>query len=114
MPGSGAGYGRHDPSSAVLTRRAVVGVAAGITRVGEATGRTPRLVRMAVRVHIAEVADENGLLLHGVALLVGGGAHVDVVLVVDAAADRVALDETVAHGDECESCFEVLWCDDIR
>lgn len=53
----------------------------------------------------AQVADENGLLLYGVALLVGGGAHVDVVLVVDAAADRVAFDETVTHDDGCESGF---------
>lgn len=62
----------------------------------------------------AQVADEDGLLLYGVALLVGGGTHVDAVLVVDAAADRVALDETVTHDDGCESGFEVLWFDNIR
>ena len=113
-PGGRAGYGRQDPSSAVVTRRAVVGVAAGVARVGEASWGAPRLVRVAIRVNSAQVADEDGLLLYGMALLVGGGAHVDVVLVVDAAADREALNKTVAHGDGCESGFEVLWSDNIR
>ncbi|OBT53070.1 hypothetical protein VE04_07982 [Pseudogymnoascus sp. 24MN13] len=113
-PGGRAGYGRQDPSSAVVTRRAVVGVAAGVARVWEAGGGAARLVRVLVGVVPAQVADENGLLFYAVALLVGGGAHVDAVLVVDTAADGVALDETVTHGDGCESGFEVLWFENIR
>jgi hypothetical protein len=35
--------------------------------------------------------------LHGVPLLVGGGTHVDAVLVVEAAAYGVPLDHAVAH-----------------
>lgn len=113
-PGGRAGYGRQNPSSAVVTRRAVVRVAAGVARVGEAGRGATRLHCVVVGVVPAQVADEDGLLLYGVALLVGGGTHVDAVLVVDAAADRVAFDETVAHGDGCESGFEVLWFGNIR
>ncbi|OBT80739.1 hypothetical protein VF21_00344 [Pseudogymnoascus sp. 05NY08] len=91
-PGGRAGYGRQDPSSAVVTRRAVVGVAAGVARVWEAGRGAARLMRVLVGVVPAQVADENGLLLYAVALLVGGGAHVDAVLVVDTAADGEALD----------------------
>lgn len=99
----------------MVTRRAVVGVAAGVARVWEAgRGAARRLMRVLVGVVPAQVADENGLLLYAVALLVGGGAHVDAVLVVDTAADGVALDETVTHGDGCESGFEVLWFENIR
>lgn len=43
-PGGRAGYGRQNPSSAVVTRRAVVRVAAGVARVGEASRRATRLV----------------------------------------------------------------------
>lgn len=52
--------------------------------------------------------------MYAVALLVGGGAHVDAVLIVDAAADSVAFNETVTHGDGCESGFEDLWFNNIR
>lgn len=113
-PGGRAGYGRQDPSSAVVTRRAVVGVAAGVARVWEAGRRAARLMCVVVGVMPAQVADENGLLLYAVALLVGGGAHIDAVLVVDTAADGEALDETVTHDDGCESGFEVLWFGNIR
>lgn len=45
----------------------------------------------------AEVADEDGLFLNPVALLVGGRAHVDAVLVVEAPTDGVSFDDSIAH-----------------
>lgn len=52
--------------------------------------------------------------MYAVTLLVGGGAHIDVVLVVDAAADSVAFNKTVTHGGGCEGGFENLWFNNIR
>lgn len=50
-------------------------------------------------VHGAGVADEDGALLHVVAATAVRGAAVDGVLVVEALAGRVQLDELVAHGE---------------
>lgn len=92
----------------------MVRVAAGIARVGEPSRGASRLTCVAVGVNPTKVADEDSPLLYGVALLVGGGTHVDVVSVVDTAADSVAFDQTIAHDEECESSFEVLEFDNIR
>lgn len=50
---------------------------------------------------LAGVADEDRLLLDGVAALAAGGAGVDGVAVVEAAADGVALDDLEAHARGC-------------
>jgi hypothetical protein len=55
---------------------------------------------------VAQVANEDSLLLHPVALLVCSGAHIDAVLVVEAAAHGVALDDAVTHCD-C-GCLDVV------
>ena len=47
---------------------------------------------------LAGVADEDGLLLDGMASLGAGGAGVDGMAVVEAATDGVALDHLDAHG----------------
>lgn len=56
-------------------------------------GRTSRARRVAG----AGIADQDGLLLHGMAALAVGGARIDRVLEVNAFADGVALDDLVAH-----------------
>lgn len=48
----------------------------------------------------ARVADEDGALLDAVAATAVGGTAVDGVLVVEAVAGRVQLDELVAHGGQ--------------
>lgn len=56
------------------------------------------LLVVVCRVVLAGVANEDGSLLDGVALGAVGRAHVDAVLVVEAPADGVALNDEVAHG----------------
>ncbi|KAL4762328.1 uncharacterized protein BDW70DRAFT_30878 [Aspergillus foveolatus] len=66
--------------------------------------RTPRRPTPSSRVPGASVSHEHSLFLRLVAALAVCGTRVDSVLVVEAAADRVAFDELIAH-----SClFEAL------
>lgn len=85
----------------VEVKASVARVKAGVARVRVLVAAVAGLVVVSVRVFAAEVADENCLLLHGVALLVGGGAGVYAVLVVEAFADRVSLNDSVAHDGGC-------------
>jgi hypothetical protein len=47
----------------------------------------------------AEVADEDCLLLNGMALLIRSCAHVYTVLIIKTAADGITLDHSIAHFD---------------
>lgn len=51
----------------------------------------------ALGVLVAGISDQDGLLLHGVSSLRAGGARIDGVFVVEAAADGVPLDDLYAH-----------------
>lgn len=88
-------------ASVARVKASVARVKAGVARVRVLVAAVAGLVVVSVRVFAAEVADENCLLLHGVALLVGGGAGVYAVLVVEAFADRVSLNDSVAHDGGC-------------
>jgi hypothetical protein len=59
------------------------------------------------RVVLAGVPNEDGPLLHGVAMSAVGRAHVDAMLVVEAPAEGVALDDEVAHSETAE-CVDAL------
>lgn len=76
-----------------------VAVARGAVARVRVAARGGLLLVVVRRVVLAGVAHEHGALLHGVALGAVGGAHVDAVLVVEAPADGVALDDEVAHGE---------------
>lgn len=51
------------------------------------------------RMSIAGVSHQHRFLLDGVTLRAICGAHINTVLVVEASADRVPLDDEIAHGE---------------
>jgi hypothetical protein len=100
-PPHGTSYRRQYVSPAVAVGGVPLGVTAGgaIARVRVAARGGGLLAVGLGGVVLAGVPDEDGLLLDGVAPGAVGGAHIDAVLVVEAAAGGIALDDDVAHGD---------------
>lgn len=82
-----------------------VPAAAGVSRVGMWLGRIVcAVVCSTLGVGVTSVSDQDGLLLHGVASLATGAAGVHGMAVVEATADRIALDDLEAHVRDRRRC----------